>query len=296
MNELPDDLNYHELKTELRILQGKIEHLNARMNGITPPVPPTRGRKLAKLAAFRWQMAIGFLVLAGAVAQTVDPITVGPDGRVRMGKSLDVAETVKAKSFTGDASGLTVNGDSITQTVAGKFKGDVDAAGQVKAGLAIQAGNSDIYFNKTDHLFTAASDVTGKAAIENSSNYNGLMILGRKTATGRLVRLWDRVGIGGNTASSLDAPLDVKGEIRGLPWRSADYGWTQGQKPAARTKMTRTDRSVCFLTAVTGYFYGGGERVEIVADGDGYWYLQGKSETRNVGAVARCIGAPDTSW
>jgi hypothetical protein len=295
MNEKPDGLNYHELKAELRILQGKIEDLNARLNGITPAVPSARRRRLAKIAAFRWPLATGFLILAGAVAQTSDPITIGPDGRVRMGKSLDVAEAVKAKSFVGDASGLTVNGDSITQTVAGKFKGDVDAAGKVKAGLAIEAANSDIYFTKTDHLFTAASDVTGKAAIENSSNYNGLMILGRKTAAGRLVRMWDRVGIGGNTTSSLDAPLDVKGEIRGLPWRSADFGWSQGQKPV-RTKMTRTDRSVCFLTAITGYFYGGGERVEIVADGDGYWYLQGKSQTRDVGAVARCIGAPDNSW
>jgi hypothetical protein len=59
--------------------------------------------------------------------------------------------------------------------------------------------------------------------------------------------------------------------------------------------MTRTDRSVCFLTAVTGYFLGGGEQVQIVANNN-YWYLQGKSQTKDVGAVARCIGAPDDSW
>jgi len=217
MNELPDDLNYHELKAELRILQGKVEDLNARLNGVTPAVPSAQ-----------WQLAAGFLILAGAVAQAV----------------------------------------------AGKFKGDSEAAGKVKAGLAIEAGNSDIYFTKTDHLFTAAADTSGNAAIENSSNYNGLMILGRSTAAGRIIRMWDSVGIRGTEASTVAAPLDVKG---------------QGRK-----QMTRTDRSVCFLTTVTGYFYGGGERVEIVAD-NGYWYLQGKSQTRDVGAVARCIGAPDNS-
>jgi hypothetical protein len=280
MNELPGDLNYGELKAELRILQAKIEDLNVRLNGITPAVPPARGRVLAKVAAFRWQLAVGFLVLAAAVAQTSDPITIGPDGRVRMGKSLDVAETVKAKNFVGDASGLTVNGDSITQTVAGKFKS------------GIEAGNSDIYFTKTDHLHSTLGNPSGNAAIENASNYGSLMILGRSTPTGRVVRMWDSVGIRGGDKSTVAAPLDVKGEIRGLPWRSADFVWSQGQ---GRKQMTRIDRSVCFLTTVTGYFYGAGERVEIVADGN-YWYLTGKSQTRDVGAVARCIGAPDNSW
>lgn len=258
MNDKSDDLNYHELKAELQILQGKIEDLNARLKVATPPAASRRKRAFTKIAAFRWQLAIGFLVLAGAVAQTSDPINIGPDGNVRMGKSLDVA-------------------------------------GKIKAGLAIEAGNSDIYFTKTDHVFTAAADVAGKAAIENSSNYNGLMILGRTTAAGRIVRMWDRIGVGGNDKSTVAAPLDVKGEIRGMPWRSAEYKWTES-KPVTRTKMTKTDHSVCFLTAVTGYFFGGGERVEIVADPDGYWYLTGKSQTRDVSAVARCIGAPDDSW
>src|ERR1022692_1808255 len=105
MNELPDELNYQELKAELRILQGKMEDLNARLNGITPAAPSARGRRLAKVRPFLWSLAAGLLVLAGAVAQTSDPITIGPDGRVRMGKSLDVAEVVKAKGFVGDAGG-----------------------------------------------------------------------------------------------------------------------------------------------------------------------------------------------
>jgi hypothetical protein len=281
MNEPRDDLNYRELKAELQILQGRMNELNDRLNGITSAPSSAPKRRFAKLPAFRWQLAIGFVVLAAAVAQTSDPITIGPDGRVRMGKSLDVAETVKAKSFVGDGAGLTVNGDSITQTVAGKFKS------------AIDAGNSDIYFTKTNHDHSSLGNTQGNAALENASNYNSLMVLGRATTNGRVVRMWDRVGIGGNGASTVATPLDVKGEIRGLPWRSADFAWNQNSKTP--TKMTRTDRSVCFLTAVTGYFLGGGEQVQIVASNN-YWYLQGKSQTKDVGAVARCIGAPDDSW
>jgi hypothetical protein len=98
-------------------------------------------------------------------------------------------------------------------------------------------------------------------------------------------------GVGIGTINP-QAKLDVKGEIRGKLWYSGPYNWSKDQ-PA--TKMTRSDRTVCFLTRVTGYFYGGGERVEIVDNG-GYWYLQGAAQTRDVAATARCVGAPDDSW
>ena len=214
MNALPDDLNYCELKAELRILQTKIDDLNARLNRITPAVPSACGRRFAKVSVFRWQLAVGFRVLAGAVAQTSDPITIGPDGRVRMGKSLDVADAVKAKSFAGDAGGLTVKGDSVAQAVAGEFKGDVEAAGKVKGGLAIEAGQSDSYFTRNDHRHSQLGNATGNAAIESSSNYTGLMILGRSTPRGRFVRMWDNVG------TSREMPNQKFGRQDKMHWRA----------------------------------------------------------------------------
>ena len=70
----------------------------------------------------------------------------------------------------------------------------------------IRAGNSDIYFTKTDHNHTGIGNTTGFAAIENAANYDALMILGRAgTALGRKVRLWDYLEVNG--------PLDVTGAL-----------------------------------------------------------------------------------
>jgi hypothetical protein len=71
---------------------------------------------------------------------------------------------------------------------------------------ALQAARSDIYFTKTDHQHTAFGNTTGFAAIENATNpYNALMILGRQTATGRMVKLWDYLQVNGK--------LDVTGAL-----------------------------------------------------------------------------------
>ena len=101
---------------------------------------------------------------------------------------------------------------------------------KLKPALRIEAANSDIYFTKPDHTFTAAGNTIGNAAIENSSNYNGLMILGRTTAAGRLVRLWDRVGIGGNTTSGLRCAARREGrDQRGAVAFRRISAWSQGQ-------------------------------------------------------------------
>ena len=72
---------------------------------------------------------------------------------------------------------------------------------------AIRAGNSDIYFTRTDHNHTGIGNQAGFAAIENAANYNALMILGRAgTPRGRSVRLWDFLEVNGD--------LDVTGAAR----------------------------------------------------------------------------------
>jgi hypothetical protein len=98
-----------------------------------------------------------------------------------------------------------------------------------------------------------------------------------------------KVGVGRTDPKTA---LDVKGEIRGKLWTSQEYEWRQGGNA---TQMTKSDRSMCFLTHVSGYFYGGGEAVEI-KEQNGYWVLTGRSQQRDVQAKARCIGAPDDSW
>ena len=72
---------------------------------------------------------------------------------------------------------------------------------------SLYAGNSDIYFTKTDHNHTGIGNTKGYAAIENAKNYDALMILGRAgTNKGRYVRLWDYLQVNG----SMDVTGDVK--------------------------------------------------------------------------------------
>jgi hypothetical protein len=99
-----------------------------------------------------------------------------------------------------------------------------------------------------------------------------------------------KVGIGRTDPKTA---LDVKGEIRGKLWTSIEYEWSQYDKT---TKiMTKSDRSMCFLTYVSGLFAGAGEAVEI-KEQNGYWVLMGRSQQKDVRARAKCIGAPDDSW
>jgi hypothetical protein len=188
---------------------------------------------------------------------------------------------------------LDVNGNA-------RVGGDLNLTGKLVSTGAIEAASSDLYFTKTDHDHSAIGNAAGYAAIENSKNYNGLMILGRMndSKTRRVVRMWDYIGIGGGPDKIPQAQLDVVGEIRGKPWVSAEYEWSCPSRCSDQpgTKMTKTDHSVCFLTYVSGMFYGGGEVVEIV-DSGGYWVLKGaEGQYYPIKAKARCIGAPDNSW
>jgi hypothetical protein len=63
---------------------------------------------------------------------------------------------------------------------------------------SLTLGNSDMYFTKTDHNHTGIGNTQGYAAIENSANYGGLMILGRSTPGRRVVKLWDYLEVNGD--------------------------------------------------------------------------------------------------
>jgi hypothetical protein len=288
MNQPADDLRYNELKAELRALHEKIAELNNKLISIGSAAPSSRGRVFSKIRVYRWPLSIGFLVLAVvAVAATSDPLSIDPSsGTVRIA-TLEVAGKNVKQALDDLAQGL--NGK--LGLAGGQITGDLNVGG------AIRAGNSDLYFTRTTYTHTGEGDKEGYAAISNARDYNALMILGRSTkGSGRVVRMWDRVGILGGPGDIPQAALDVKGEIRGRVWYSQQYPWNY---PNKATKMTRTDRSVCFLTYVSGKFAGWGEAVDISAGGDGHWYLGGIQGAggADIKARASCIGAPDGgSW
>ena len=95
------------------------------------------------------------------------------------------------------------------------------AISAVVVGGALQAGNSDLYFTKTDHNYTAFGDTAGYAAIDNASNYDALMVLGRANAQhpmkpaikARVVKLWDCLQVNGD--------MSVTGRARDSKLRSS---------------------------------------------------------------------------
>jgi hypothetical protein len=93
-------------------------------------------------------------------------------------------------------------GDTFNITKAGNV-GIGTTAPQAKLDVMgdIRAGNSDIYFTRTDHNHTAIGNTAGFAAIENAANFGALMILGRTVSTTplrRVVRLWDFLEVNGD--------------------------------------------------------------------------------------------------
>jgi hypothetical protein len=86
--------------------------------------------------------------------------------------------------------------------------GTTGPQGKLDVNGDIRAGNSDIYFTRTDHNHTGIGNTAGFAAIENGANFGGLMILGRTVSTNplrRVVKLWDYLQINGG--------LDVTGNV-----------------------------------------------------------------------------------
>jgi len=84
--------------------------------------------------------------------------------------------------------------------------GTINPQGRLDVGGDIRAGNSDIYFTRTDHNHTGIGNTSGFAAIENAADFDSLMILGRAgTSRGRNVRLWDYLQVNGG--------MDVAGPV-----------------------------------------------------------------------------------
>lgn len=239
------------------------------------------------------------LSLMGAQSRSGDALFVDQNGNVGINQPkpeapLDVNGNTMVRGDIQVNGSLNVKGDAL---VGGRLNARAaippfSTQNALPAGNGLIAGDSDLYFSTTSHQHTAQGNQIGFAAIENAQNYNSLMILGRSTTAGRMVGMWDRVGIG---KSNPGTSLDVAGEIRGKPWFSDEYELRIPNGGTASRSLTRADRSVCFLTTVSGHFAGGGESVSVIQQ-EGIWVLYGESHQEGVRARARCIGAPDNSW
>lgn len=102
---------------------------------------------------------------------------------------------------------IAADTDSIVVDTSGNVGiGTCNPTGKFEVLGDIRAGNSDIYFTKTDHNHTGIGNTQGYAAIENAANFDSLMILGRSgTSKGRYVGLWDYLQVNGS--------MDITGRI-----------------------------------------------------------------------------------
>ncbi len=128
----------------------------------------------------------------------------------------------------------------------------------------LQAGNSDIYFTKTDHTHTGIGNTDGYAAIENDGGrYDALMILGRAHTNGRrVVKLWDYLEVNGDfrTTGYLEAKqiyfsayLDLNsrsGNLNPLPMQAVSQNVGEGYDTEKST-FTAPVRGV-YLFTMTG--------------------------------------------
>lgn len=112
-----------------------------------------------------------------------------------------------------DAIGVNPN-SKVGIGISGAPARKLDVNGDVNVGQTYLT-NSDIYFNNTGHNHTGIGNTAGYAAIENASNYNTLMLLGRANGIGgvRSVSVWDRLDVNG--AMFVNGDISVSGNFLG---------------------------------------------------------------------------------
>jgi hypothetical protein len=156
-------------------------------------------------------------------------------------------------------------GDHIALMSSGNVGiGTIDPQAKLDVRGGIFAGNSDIYFTKTDHNHTGVGNAPGFAAIENAADYDALMILGRAgTAKGRSVKLWDYLQVNGD----LEVTGNISGRVAGIGFASASL--SHGQSIPVPTGFTRQE--CVFLAAIKLLSFGAGETIFVncTVDKDG---------------------------
>ena len=203
--------------TELKIANNAVTEAKLANNAVTALKIADGNVSTAKLAdgaVNGLKIALGAVgtdkLADGAVTATkITNLSIGTaklaDGAVTPEKlAVSVLDGVVKKAGDTMTGALTVNN---TLTVSGNVGiGTNNPQAKLEVNGAIRAGNSDIYFTKTDHNHTGIGNASGLAAIENAVDYGALMILGRSgTPKGRYVRLWDYLQINGG--------MDITGRV-----------------------------------------------------------------------------------
>jgi hypothetical protein len=168
----------------------------------------------------------------------------------------DAAEFLLTGMNGGNVPKLRLHAD-ITHIAGSVGIGTTDPTGRLDVRGDIRAGNSDIYFTKTDHSHTGIGNASGFAAIENAAApYNALMILGRTTppSNQRIVKLWDFLQVNGT--------LEVTGEMNCPRFKvTRVLSQAGGPLPGA---------------GLNGSFSSGGGTLVVFAFGSGYSAVPGR--------------------
>jgi hypothetical protein len=252
--------NYDELRNELRKLHERVAVLELRQ---------ARDRAPGNVFKGRGPLAVCFVALvATSLAQTGDPLSIDGSGKVRIAKELRVDGPAEL------ANRLYVSGP---------------------VGIGTATPLRPLEINNALRFTNTAKD-TNDGVMGTGTFGPGLNIVGINTDSYRKIRLWGEITQAQNDGTNVFGTTSFTGEIRGKPWYSEVYEMSlpgTNNTGSASRSMTRTDRSVCFLTTVSGKFFGKGEAVSIEQAGQ-YWVL---TVNRGPGgadivARARCIGAP----
>lgn len=103
------------------------------------------------------------------------------------------------------------NTNSLINRLTIKSNGESEFSGPLTVRQKIVAGNSDIYFTNTEHSYTGIGNTQGYAAIENSRDINSLMILGRQTDGGKIIKAYDHLEVAGRL--KVNDSLEVNNSI-----------------------------------------------------------------------------------
>ncbi|NDC83613.1 hypothetical protein EB093_08150 [bacterium] len=129
------------------------------------------------------------------------PLGVPEDNATGAPTAADIYALATGINIIGDtAPNLYVAGNVGIGNPSPAYKLDVNGTAQLGQ---TRLSNSDLYFTNTAHTFSGIGETSGYAAIENASDYNALMILGRSGSTyagysRRVVRLWDYLEVNGS--------------------------------------------------------------------------------------------------